>query len=58
MLEIDERAGNEKRNEQPIGQGHLPREHFPDAEEEKGRQEFDREVAEGDRAAAVGAAAA
>ena len=58
MLEIDEGGGDDERDENPVSDRDLPRERFPNDEEEKRGEQFDREIAEGDARAALGAASA
>ena len=58
MLEVDEGRDDQERHENPVGDRHLPREKFPDAEKEQRGQKFDREIAKGDAVAAIRAAAA
>ena len=58
MLEVDERADDEQRNENPVGDRDLPGKLEPDAQEKQRSQELDCEVAKGDPAAAIRATAA
>src|SRR4051794_31338817 len=58
MLEIDKRGDDQQRNENPVNGRDFPEEGAPRREKEQCGQQLDREVAEGDPAAAISAAAA
>src|SRR5207245_3912704 len=55
VFEIDESGDEQDRNENPIGDRDFPRKTFPNREKQKGRQQFDAEIAKGNPGPAIGA---
>ena len=58
MLKIDKRSDDQEGNKNPVGDRHLPREHFPNCQEKERGNQFDGEIAERNFGAAICATAA
>ena len=53
MLKVDKRSDDEKRNQDPVGDRHLPGETLPDRKEKQRREQFHSKIAKSDFAPAI-----